>query len=232
MSSKFIPQTLRQACRLRSYPVRRSTTALPTFTPALRPVCIPLARSFHALHPRCSNHHSSPDSPQPSPPSQPAEAATAAAAAASEIDAKARMVIGFTCRSCDHRQHKYMSKKAYTTGVVIIKCDGCAVQHLIADHLGWFDSQTPPGTIEDILARLGNERQPVRRGSIASLGKTEDPGLLAGRFEKGDGAVQFRASTLETTVRQAGDEVVVEAKYFKAERVDGADVGMIEYVEK
>ncbi|KAJ3148992.1 hypothetical protein HDU89_003993 [Geranomyces variabilis] len=142
------------------------------------------------------------------------------------------MVIGFTCRSCDHRQHKYMSKKAYTTGVVIIKCDGCAVQHLIADHLGWFDSQTPPGTIEDILARLGDERQPVRRGSVASLGKTEDPSLLAGRFEKGDGAVQFRASTSKTTVRQAGDEVVVEAKYFKAERVDGADVGMTEYVEK
>ncbi|KAJ3150985.1 hypothetical protein HDU86_006241 [Geranomyces michiganensis] len=124
-----------------------------------------------------------------------------------------------------------MSKKAYTTGVVIIKCDGCAVQHLIADHLGWFDSQAPPGTVEDILARLGDERQPVRRGSVASLGKMEDPGSLAGRFEKGDGAVKFRASVVETRVRKA-DEVIMEAKFLKAERVDGADVGMVEYVAK
>ncbi|KAI8918625.1 DNL zinc finger-domain-containing protein, partial [Powellomyces hirtus] len=66
-----------------------------------------------------------------------------------------RMIIGFTCKVCTHRQHKYMSKHAYTKGVVIIKCDGCAKQHLIADHLGWFDSQAPPGTIEDIMAKLG-----------------------------------------------------------------------------
>ncbi|KAI8817645.1 DNL zinc finger-domain-containing protein, partial [Fimicolochytrium jonesii] len=66
-----------------------------------------------------------------------------------------RMIIGFTCKVCDHRQHKYMSKKAYTEGVVIIRCDGCDKLHLMADHLGWFDSQNPPGTIEDILARKG-----------------------------------------------------------------------------
>ncbi|KAI9104526.1 DNL zinc finger-domain-containing protein, partial [Phlyctochytrium arcticum] len=64
-----------------------------------------------------------------------------------------RLLIGFTCKVCSHRQHNYMSKKAYQTGVVIIKCDGCSNLHLIADHLGWYDSQNPPGTIEQILKR-------------------------------------------------------------------------------
>nr|KAJ3419295.1 hypothetical protein HK105_007126 [Polyrhizophydium stewartii] len=66
-----------------------------------------------------------------------------------------RMIIGFTCKVCGQRSHKSMSKKAYTSGVVIIKCDGCKNMHLIADHLGWFDSMNPPGTIEDILRAKG-----------------------------------------------------------------------------
>ncbi|KAJ3013235.1 hypothetical protein HKX48_005864 [Thoreauomyces humboldtii] len=92
----------------------------------------------------------------------------------------ARMVIGFTCKECDHRQHKYMSKKAYTTGVVIIRCDGCDALHLIADHLGWFDSQQPPGTIEDILRRKG---EGVVKGSIGSFGSGDNPAGLAKRYE-------------------------------------------------
>ncbi|EGF84268.1 hypothetical protein BATDEDRAFT_22160 [Batrachochytrium dendrobatidis JAM81] len=66
-----------------------------------------------------------------------------------------RMIIGFTCKVCKHRSYKSMSKKAYTTGVVMIKCDGCKNTHLIADHLGWFDSTKPPGTIEDIMREKG-----------------------------------------------------------------------------
>ncbi len=44
------------------------------------------------------------------------------------------------------------------TGVVIITCPGCKHNHLIADHLGWFDDD--PQTIETILASKGEE---VRR---------------------------------------------------------------------
>jgi hypothetical protein len=68
-----------------------------------------------------------------------------------------RMIIGFTCNVCQHRQFKSMSKKAYQTGVVIIKCDNCPSRHLIADHLGWFDSQKKAGTIEDILREKGQD---------------------------------------------------------------------------
>ncbi|KAI8621384.1 DNL zinc finger-domain-containing protein, partial [Chytriomyces sp. MP71] len=66
-----------------------------------------------------------------------------------------RLLIGFNCNKCDHRTHKFMSKQAYETGVVIITCDGCQAKHLIADHLGWFDSVKKEGTIEDIIRRRG-----------------------------------------------------------------------------
>jgi protein import protein ZIM17 len=48
-----------------------------------------------------------------------------------------------------------MSKQAYNTGVVIITCSGCKNKHLIADHLGWYDSQKSAGTIEDIMREKG-----------------------------------------------------------------------------
>ncbi|KAJ3257896.1 hypothetical protein HK103_004187 [Boothiomyces macroporosus] len=73
-----------------------------------------------------------------------------------------RLIIGFTCKVCNHRQFKSMSKLAYTKGVVMIKCDGCKNTHLIADHLGWFDSQSPPGTIEDILKAKGESVKRVQ----------------------------------------------------------------------
>ena len=55
-----------------------------------------------------------------------------------------------------------MSKHAYEKGVVLIKCDTCANVHLIADHLGWFDSQKGPlGTIENIMKEKGESVEKV-----------------------------------------------------------------------
>lgn len=58
-----------------------------------------------------------------------------------------------------------MSRLAYTSGVVIIACPGCKGKHLIADHLGWFDSQTKVGTIEDIMEKAGRGDE-IERGSV------------------------------------------------------------------
>ncbi|XKL59614.1 hypothetical protein PGB90_000630 [Kerria lacca] len=51
-----------------------------------------------------------------------------------------KMKIEFTCKICNTRNEKYFSKTAYTSGVVIIKCDGCHNNHLIADNLKWFSN--------------------------------------------------------------------------------------------
>lgn len=64
-------------------------------------------------------------------------------------------VLGFTCSVCQTRSFKKISKVAYTQGVVIVRCPECRNQHLIADHLGWFEHGKPAGTIEDIMLRKG-----------------------------------------------------------------------------
>ncbi|ORX87921.1 zf-DNL-domain-containing protein, partial [Anaeromyces robustus] len=64
-----------------------------------------------------------------------------------------KFLIGFTCKKCNKRSYKLISKKSYYEGVVIIRCDQCKNLHLIADHLGWYDSMNKFGTIEDYFKR-------------------------------------------------------------------------------
>ena len=51
----------------------------------------------------------------------------------------ARYIISFECKKCHCRNTKTCTKRAYEKGLVVIKCDGCSVMHLIADNIGWFD---------------------------------------------------------------------------------------------
>ncbi|TPX47536.1 hypothetical protein SeLEV6574_g02600 [Synchytrium endobioticum] len=73
-----------------------------------------------------------------------------------------KLLFGYTCKICTTRQFRTMSKHAYEHGVVIVKCGGCSSLHLIADHLGWFDSTKKMGTIEDILKEQGREGDVMR----------------------------------------------------------------------
>lgn len=59
--------------------------------------------------------------------------------------------IVYRCKICNTRNSKEVSQAAYTSGVVILQCDGCSINHLIIDHLGWFAS-TKNKSFNEVLA--------------------------------------------------------------------------------
>merc|ERR1712098_604074 len=49
-----------------------------------------------------------------------------------------KLAISYKCKVCGTQNVQSFSRKSYEKGIVIVQCEGCKNNHLIADNLGWF----------------------------------------------------------------------------------------------
>ena len=94
----------------------------------------------------------------------------------------------FTCGRCDVRQSKVFTRMAYEQGVVVVKCNGCGVQHIMANNLGYFKDMTGKRAVnvEDLLLAKGERVD--NRLSEAGVGELK----LADATEREDGTIEVR----------------------------------------
>ena len=113
--------------------------------------------------------HSTPNrlSSAPAVAAAPSAAAARAPAAATAVPgvadkAQQQTVVVYTCRVCETRSARRVSRQALEHGSVLLRCPGCRNVHVIADRLGYFDDATV-----DAAALLEARGEKVRRGALA-----------------------------------------------------------------
>ncbi|XP_063535062.1 DNL-type zinc finger protein-like [Cydia strobilella] len=81
--------------------------------------------------------------------------------ATEQMQIQGKFQLMYTCKKCNTRSTKFITKLAYYKGVVIVNCDGCEHRHLIADNLNWFSDMNGKKNIEDIMAEKGETVQKI-----------------------------------------------------------------------
>ena len=142
------------------------------------------------------------------PPGAPASASASAHASAPAPAPPALMVVMYTCRVCETRSARRVSRAAYERGSVLLRCPGCRGLHVLADHLGYFDDAAV-----DAAALLERRGERVRRGAL--------PGPGAGAGGGGSGAD-------EHVVELTADDLRVLRAASKGVRLsDGAELPVV-----
>ena len=77
----------------------------------------------------------------------------------------------YTCKVCNTRSIKQISKQGYHHGCVLVRCPGCLNLHLIADHIGIFEDKG--WTIESYLAEYGESVKRVDNDGVLELTRAD-----------------------------------------------------------
>lgn len=149
--------------------LRRSLTTLIRKTVSLKPSSTTLPARFVNIAFSAKHIFTSPFLKRCSPDTSAGSCSSAVPTPIGQIDRKIQL--SFTCKVCNHRNTKLMSHLAYTKGVVIVRCDGCDNNHLIADNLKWFTDMDGKRNIEDIMREKG---ETVRRMNLIDYVQSDD----------------------------------------------------------
>ncbi len=78
-----------------------------------------------------------------------------------------KLALIYTCKKCETRSAKKISKAAYEKGIVIVTCPSCKSRHLIADRLGVFEDSG--WDIEKYLKANGGESKFLSGDGVLEL---------------------------------------------------------------
>lgn len=73
----------------------------------------------------------------------------------------------YTCKVCNTRSIKQISKQGYHYGCVLVRCPGCSNLHLIADNLGIFEDKG--WNVEKYLSENGENVKKVVNDGVLEL---------------------------------------------------------------